>query len=373
MNLHPGQYVPILLAKRGERRGVADLDNAVKVRLTPMFVIPPVEWDFEADGPRRTTEEHIDSAGRDIAECWGTSPAFVDPYFLDNGAPSVRGTHPLDFIIGQANDVGATLIPTVSTSRDAAYRNAVAQIAARDRRGACVRLGIDEWPSAVGQSSLDDLLRDIGLSPADLDLMLDTGEEVAAAPHLAITSVRAEMAALPYLADWRAVIIAGAGFPRSMEGVAQGISIIDRADWQVYASLVNGPALPRTPVFTDYAVAHPDPVRDVDPRFMSISAAFRYTIDDAWLVAKGALFKGRAGTGQGGAAMVPVAQRLVSDARFAGVGHCAGDAWLDQTANDGSGGNPEAWRRAATTHHLTHVPVELANLHGSSGGPVRQP
>lgn len=369
MNIHPRQYVPILLAKRGERRGVTDLTAASRQSITPMFVLPPVDWDFEAEAPKKSIDAHLATAGRDIVQCWGQAPAFVDPYFVDNGVLLTNGAHPLEFVIDQGNQLGAALIPTVSTLRDADYRAAVQRITSRDKRGACIRLGVDEWPANVGSSALQDLLSDIALAPTDVDLMLDLGDSVVSS-QLAVTAVRAEISMLPHLADWRSLVVAGAGFPKSLEDLGKGISVLDRTDWHTYRSLVSGPGVARMPAFADYAVAHPDPIVDVDPRFMSISASFRYTIDDAWLVAKGSLFKGRAGTGYGGSAMQPVAQALVGDARFAGALHCQGDVWLDETARGvGGGGNPEAWRKAATTHHLTHVPLEIANLHGLLGTP----
>jgi hypothetical protein len=359
-------YVPVLLAKRGERRGVGELTAAAKTAMTPLWVLPPVDWDFDTDAPAKTADAHLATAGRDIAQCWGGQPAFVDPYFLDQAARMASGQHPLDFVIEQANGHGGQLVPTVAVTRDAGYRSAVAVIAARDGRGACVRLAVPEWPSNAGAPALDGLLADVALTPGDVDLVLDLGEEVAGAAIISTSAVRAELAVLPQLADWRSITVVGAGFPKMLDGLAKGLSLLERSEWTAYKNVVSLGGLPRLPAFGDYGIAHPDPTVDVDPRVMSISATFRYTTDDAWLLAKGALFKGRGGSGIGGAAMTPVAAALAADPRFAGAAHCAGDTWIEDTAaGRTSGGNPESWRRAGTTHHLTHVPGELAILHGS--------
>jgi hypothetical protein len=361
-------YVPILLTKRGERRGVSDLDPAVKGRMTPLFVVPPVDWDYESEAPAKTIDQHLAPVGSDIAACWGAEPAFVDLYFTEDHERMSSGQHPLAYVIEQGNVAGASLIPTISLSRDAAYRAAVAAAHARDGRGICVRLPLAEWPSATGAAALNDLLTDLSISPAEVDLILDLETEVVGSPGLVTAVARTELASLPRIRDWRSLTVASAGFPLPPLNYAKGISVIDREDWLAYQSVATGVAPPRMPTFADYGAGTLDPTVDVDPRVMSISATFRYAVPDAWLFAKGDLFKGRAGLGMGGAAMVPVASALSSHPLFAGASHCAGDQFVINAAA-GNGGNPEGWRRAATTHHLTHVVTEIANLHGASGAP----
>jgi hypothetical protein len=192
---------------------------------------------------------------------------------------------------------------------------------------------------------------------------------VIGSSNVTSTALRAELTALPRALEWRSITVASAGFPPSPLQMSRGVTVIERADWNAYRALVNGPGLPRIPTFADYGIAAPDPTVDVDPRMMSISASFRYTIEKAWIFAKGELFKGRAGSGRGGDAMLPVAAMLRADRRFAGAAHCTGDQWINRLATvGGTGGNPETWRRHGTSHHLTHVISEIANLHGSSGG-----
>lgn len=362
-------YVPILLTKRGERRGVGDLDPAVKSRLMPLFVVPPVEWDYEYEAPAKTIDQHLAPVGSDIVACWGAEPAFVDLYFTEDGERMSSGQHPIAYVIEQGNAAGAALIPCISLFRDAAYRAAVAAAHARDGRGICVRLPLAEWPSATGAAALNDLLTDLSISPAEVDLILDLETEVVGSPGLVTAVVRTELASLPRIRDWRSLTVASAGFPPPPLNYGKGISVIAREDWQAYKNVVGGAPPPRMPTFADYGISTLDPTVDVDPKMMSISATFRYTVADAWLFAKGDLYKGRAGLGQGGAAMVPVAAELAAHPLFATASHCSGDEFIEQAAAGGSGGNPEGWRRAATTHHLTHVVTEIASLHGASGAP----
>ena len=353
-------YVPVVLTKRGERRALADLAPSIKSGFTPLFEVAPIDWNFDLDEPAKTIDEHLKTLGDDLAGCWGSDRAFIDMRFIEPTERMSDGSHPLDWLIVRANAAGATLLPSVSPSRDAAYRAAAARSVARDGRGACVRLATGEWPSATGTTQLDGLLRELAISPAEVDLMLDLAEDGAASSGLALAAVRNELNALPNATDWRTVTVSGAGFPKDLSGLGRGLSVVERTEWTLYQDLLAGPSTSVIPQFGDYGVAHPDPILNIDPRLLSISAAFRYTIDRAWLVAKGELFKGAGGSGRGGAAALPVAAAIAADSRFAGAAHCAGDAWI--AAVPGSGGNPEAWRRVATTHHLTHVSEAVSRL-----------
>lgn len=361
-------YVPILLAKRGERSAVRDLPAADRHTMTPLFVVPPVDWNFDTDAPAKTIDQHLQNLAKDLAQAWGAQRAFIDMPFMGVGTVMANGVHPLEWLTSQANAHSMTLVPVVSPGRDPGYQQAVINIVARDGRGACFRLPSAEWPSAATAAPVNTLLTSLALTAQDVDLVLDLTDEVVGAPGLALTAVRNELSVLPHLAGWRSVTVAGAGFPKQLTGYGRGISVIDRIEWQIYQALLASPPSARTPTFGDYAIAHPDPSVDVDPKFMSISAALRYTIADHWLVAKGDLFKGTGGSGLGGAAVPPVAQQLVADARFL-AGHCDGDDWLTQVAaGTTGGGNPEAWRRIGTLHHLTLVSRTVANPPASSGG-----
>ena len=113
-------YVPILLTKRGERSAIRDLDPAQRPRMTPLFAVSPVDWNFDLDEPSKTVDQHVRGLGRELATCWGTEPAFVDLRFFDDGALMADGSRPLVWLIDEGNQHGARLIPVVSIGRSSA-------------------------------------------------------------------------------------------------------------------------------------------------------------------------------------------------------------------------------------------------------------
>lgn len=353
-------YVPVLLTKRGERSAVRDLSPVARRAMTPLFVVEPIPWDYEREEDQKSIDEHLAPKAQDLFDAWGVGPAFIDMPFSDDTLMA-GGLHPLVWLTAAARALGLPLVPVVGINRSAAYRAAVTDIAVRDGDGVCIRLPVNEWPSVM-QRELDDLLIDLGLGPDEVDLVLDLGEDVGVSLALSERAIRSELNTLPYIHDWRSLIVTGAGLPKTMPA-GRGVHVLDRFDWGLYQRLAIHAPPPRMPAYGDYAIAHPDPFLDVNPMFMSLAATLRYTAKDDWLISKGELFKASGGRGIGGAAVPPVAAALVAHPEFMN-GHCAGDDWIAAAASGGPTGNSETWRRHGTHHHLELVPAQLATLHG---------
>ena len=360
MAISRSQYVPILLSRLAERTALRESLSAVRGALTPLFVVGPIIWDYESDAPGKTLDEHLADLPAQLRQCWD-APAIVDLVVLDDDGPVLSGDHPLVWLTAGCAALGLPLIPAVSPTRTPAYRTAAAAVIARDHLGMCARLQLPEWPinDAAG---LPALLAEMGVAPAEVDLMLDIGGEDSV---LALTVLRQQLATLQNVNQWRSLIVAGAGIPKDMP-TGQGIDVLPRTEWIRYQALLSGTLPPRVPSFADYAVASPDPTLDVDPKVMSFRAHLRYTTGDNWLIAKGQLFKGRAGSGLGAAAMRPAAQSLLAHANYLGANHCVTEGWLvGVAAGTSNGGNATTWRRYGTQHHLAVATSQLASLHGA--------
>jgi hypothetical protein len=362
-------YLPILLTKRGELSAVADLTADVRQQLTPLFVVHPIDVDFETGLPSKSVAEHVGGLGVKIARTWGTGRAFIDPAFvIDLHSDQTGG---LRTLVDDARQAGLQLVPVVAPDRPPAYLAAATDLHERDQAGVCVRLSPKYWPTTLAAvRELDSLLDAVRVSPGEVDLVLDLRDEVRS--QLSSAIARTAVLGLPYAASWRSVTLAAAAFPRDLAGLPKNsISRIPRLDWQLYREIAAEVAAAgqRVPNFGDYAIAHPDPTLPVNPRYMNISGSLRYTSDNEWLVAKGGvLFKGRGG-GAGGEAIRPAAILLARTNEYCGPDFPAGDGWIDQVArHKTSCGNPERWRRTATNqpsrvrHRSDRHPVRVLSL-----------
>jgi hypothetical protein len=354
-------YVPVLLTRQGERKALVSLEPAQRDRMTPLMVITPIDWDFDNDAPAKTLDRHLSKLPADLATCLGTSSAFIDGKFIDDD-PMSSGEHPLFWLIRETSDLGPTLIPVASPNRTGEYLSAVSDVVTRYATGICLRLTSSEWPSALGHS-LDILLLDLNVTPAEVDLVLDIEDQVST---LALTALRAELRGLPYSSNWRSLTVLGAAMPKNVPP-GKGVHVVSRDEWILYKELLSSPTLPRVPDFGDYVIANPDPILDVDPRILNISASFRYTSQDDWLIVKGELYKGNGGKSLGGVAVPPVANLLISQTRFM-PGHCLFENWLHGVASGtNTPGNPTTWRQYATLHHLIETITQIASFHAPSG------
>jgi hypothetical protein len=353
-----GVYVPILPTKSGELSGLTDLDPQVRSSLTPLFMIHPISYDFEADRASKTADQHVAGLGKKIVcAARGVQRAFLDPILISDEPIADGASDPVQKVLNDAPELGMPLIPVVRPGQSDAY-TAVVMRAHRDTGvGACLRLTPGQWPINAGRArAVENVLAAIGVDLTETDFVLDLGAEVNSelAPELASMALQT----LPEPKSWRTITLAGGAFPEYLRDVPRSIAHrITRREWALYTQVRNeaADAGRRIPAFGDYAVAHPDPTTgDVDQRVMNISAAVRYTIDGAWLVAKGGLYKSTGGRSLGGSAAIPVAAIIASAPEFCGSDFSTGDYWIDQTPPDVRHREPRqpsrAFSRVLTTH-----------------------
>ena len=355
------RYVPVLLTRQGERHALRVVPDGVKDVMTPLFVVHPVARDLETKAAVISVESHLSKLAAELANDWGSSPAFVDLRFID-GAPLPSGRHPVGWFIEEAMIRGLPLTPVVSSSHDRNYRLAAAQAAQAAGTAVALRLGADEWTvlgTPLGDGAVLGLLAETGQAPGETHVLLDLEDQVSATVAITVAAVRPALVALPRAYEWASVTVAGTGMPNGTAAVGGGASAeIARTEWALWCAL-SGPTH-RRPSFGDYGVQHPDPLSNFDPRFMDSSAQLRYTIQNAWFVVRGHGVKKR-----GNEQIRGLAQSVVDHAEYAGAEFSWGDRWLDACARgEGRPGNQGLWRKVTTNHHLSYVVEQLASYRG---------
>lgn len=356
------RYVPVLKAKDAEYRSLADVKPATKASIVPLLEVPPILWDYEEERPAKGIDAHLEPVVKRITGSWGTAQvAYLD---LDLVADETMadGRHPVDALFAEAATAGLQLIPVVGLERSPAYVTAVAAAVARDGRGVCLRLEPDDLlggrPDPIG-TRIDNVLRDVGVGPAEADLVLDLGAIPAGQMAMMTIAWASVLSSLPRLAEWRTFTLAATAFPETLSGFApNNITPVLREEWQLYQTLrVAG--LPRVPDFGDYAIAHPELV-EIDPRVMQMSAGIRYTADQEWLVVRGQSVR-KHGWGQ----TRTLSTLLLRRPEARDTDHCWGCDYIHKCAAGAVGpGQATVWRRVGTVHHLTTVVEQLTTLFG---------
>ncbi len=351
-------YVPILKGKNGEYGALESMSPEEKEQITPLIEIPPVPWDYKKDVPAKTIDQHLAKVDPKFEKSWGLDQLFfVDLMWIERERMP-DGTHPLAYVFSRARLRALKAVPVTGLIRADAYQTACREIVEQDKRGVCLRLQKDDFeePGSL-ESAIAKLLALLGASPADTDLVLDLGSlhtESGEEPSIDVVSL---VQSIPCIKKWRSFVLAATGFPVDLIGLPPSeISTVWRSEWTLWRNLAADHRIARTPIFGDYAIAHPQPP-EVDPRAMRPSASIRYTTEDVWLILKGKNLRSH-----GYKQFHDVSKSLLKNAAYSGPQFSWGDRYIRDCANRlVSSGNLTTWRRVGTSHHIAYVTQQLAN------------
>lgn len=357
------KYFPILKGKQGEFLALKKVKPATWATMTPIIDVPPVPYDFIEDQLAKSIDDHVASFCRQlIASIPKGQNYLLDATELDSSPLLANGNTAMEEILQRARaaNIPATPIKTITCSAD--YESAVHQAHATDGLGGCVRISINEVNNAslIG-TMISSLKQNCGGSPGNIDILLDIENVPVSQPNIALTVAVNGLMAIPGYQHCRNLVIAGCGFPENVSSITpDSIGQLQRHEWLTWNSLIRNQSIVKIPAFSDYVVSGVE-FNEVDPRIIRMSANIRYTIDDAWLVAKGRNVKEH-----GFEQSKDLCEKIVSNANFSGASFSAGDEWIDNRAKGSVPcGNATTWRFVGTNHHLEFVVDQLANLPGT--------
>ncbi len=353
-------YVPVLKWRQGEYQALMRLDDAHRQRVIPLIEVTPPEWDFEEGRDKKTLEQQLEPFARRLKAKWGSQPAFLDTHLLK---PTVRmpgGVHALTYLMDRSRAQGAQLTPVTSLERDLAHYNAVAGASLIDGRGIAVRCSLDEIADPGFAATFQRVVGQLAVDPGEVDLIVDLAAKNFEPLDDLVDLVSALIQSNPLYEEVRSLILIGTSFPASMADIKPPSQVVPRMEWMLYKQLVAG--LPEgfaPPTFGDYAISSAD-IPGGDMRLLKPAASVRYTIDDAWFIAKGSnvrdngfeQFRDRCGDVVLSGSALPLGYSAGSDY----VRGCHGRT--EKT------GNLTTWRWVGTNHHITKVVDDLASLFG---------
>lgn len=352
-------YVPVLKGRNGEYGALETSPSNIKALLYPVVEIPPIPWDYSANQPAKTIDQHLQKVGSNIERAWGsTQPILIDMMWVESAERMSNGTHPATYLFGALRSRGIHAIPATGLLRDRQYQRAYRDIVRQDGRGICIRLQTEDLEESDLGSQAASLLSDLGVHQREADLILDLR---TITPLLQTEDVVAMIDRLPTLDSWRSFALCGTGFPADLMGLPpQAISSIPRREWTLWTDLVSTRSLERIPDFGDYAIAGTQP-SEVDPRIMRPSASIRYTSEESWLI-----LKGRNLRDHGFTQFHQVSRALTDSPEYSGRAFSWGDRYISECARNLVGtGSLTTWRKVGTSHHIAFVLHQLANFSAS--------
>jgi Beta protein len=354
-------YVPVLKWRQGEYQALMRLDEARRQRVIPLIEVTPPEWDFEEGRDKKTIEQQLEPFARRLKSKWGSQPAFLDTHLLKPTVRMPSGQHALTYLMDRSRAEGARLTPVTGLERDLAHYNAVAAAVLIDGLGIAVRCSLDEIADPDFATNFRRVVDHLAVGISEVDLIVDLAAKNFEPLDDLVDLVSELIQSDTVYDEVRTLILIGTSFPASMGDIKPPHQIVARMEWKLYKKLVAG--LPKDfppPTFGDYAISSAD-IPGGDMRLLKPAASVRYTIDDAWFIAKGSnvrdngfeQFRDRCGD-------------VVNSGYALPLGYSAGSDYVRGChGNTEKTGNLTTWRWVGTNHHITKVVDDLASLFGS--------
>ncbi|ANQ25168.1 hypothetical protein BA894_01310 [Vibrio natriegens] len=354
------KYLPILKWRQGEYQALLRLNRKVKSNIYPLFVIPPVEFDFEEQKPKKSAEQHVEKLAKRYKDKWGSLPSLVDidrSLHLDN----VKDGRTIpEFIFDELNSVNGHFSPVIQLDYDSSYIHAAKKSWLACSSGVGVRVSLDELADPSNHVQIQTILSFIGCMPCHADLIIDFRKGANYEPiEDVVLMLSALLGLLPQVKDFRSVYVAGTSL--ELDLVKKPGAEQKRNDWLFYKSLhaaikAEYPNLG----FGDYTIETPD-FSSVDMRMMKPAAKLVYSYEDKWIIYKGGAFR------DDPSQMKKLCARLVNSPQgyFYTEKFSPGDKKIYDCALGKCGtGNLSTWKEAAVSHHLTLAVYQSANLNG---------
>jgi hypothetical protein len=352
-------YVPVLKWKMGEYQALSRLYEQAKGKITPLFEIPPVGFDFESGEDRESWASHLGDFGRRLGSKWQSRSCFVDLKYIPKEI-RIAGQHPVDFIFSQVRDEGSNAVPVLSLASDRQFLQATGRVIRADGRGAALRISLSDFDEDDLTSEIEKRLSLVGTTITDADLIVDLGAANFVPLKAFVRSLSILYDMIPTPNRWRTLTIVGSSYPQTVTRL-EPESVVTRYEWLAYKAFVASLRRDsRIPTFGDYGAATPDLV-ELDMRLIKPLAKLRYTIDDQWYIAVGNNVRSN-GFGQ----YRDMCNKLIRQPFFSGRTFSEADRYIEDCAKGAEKtGNLSTWVWVATNRHLSKVVYDLANLYAS--------
>jgi Beta protein len=352
-------YCPTLRLKFGECSALSELRNDVRMRILPLFVIPPPKEPDPELRRQLTVDELLLIPARRLGDFWPMRPCLLDPSFLTEALGIGEAVSWLPRLFEMAKQASANpwLVCELRQAENG-FGSAVAALIRAQRTPIAIRVRLEDLEHAELTSRLQRLLLGLVVKPADVILLLDFDSPDYSDVELFSDVLIGTLQRVLSIGQWRQVIWRSTSFPEKNPAPAGKIVTIPRSEWLVHQhAFTKSLEVRKFLMFGDYGA---DSAKFV---FGSVPVRpfphFRYSTSLKWLVSRGA------STSTDSEAMKFVADMIVHSGSFFGAGYSTGDEFIFEVSESRGGpGNPSIWRRVNTVHHLTLVAADQGGLHG---------
>ncbi|WP_081862697.1 beta family protein [Chromobacterium haemolyticum] len=350
------QYVPILKWQQAEYQALMRSKPDVKNVLFPLFVIPPIGYDFEEKRAKKNINEHIEPIGNRIFTKWGKRKALLD---IDSSLENLRmasGQSVIGYLFQDLRSKECEIIPVASLDRGYDFVEDISEIIKMDRRGLALRIKLDDLMQANINDRINAILKFLDVTPKNVDFILDLRRPEKFEPYdvfckALVSAIRRVVA----IKDFRSFVVSSLSL--DMSSIKKPGGFVIRHEWIFYKKLIEYMSTIRIPTYSDYTIEYPEFIEQ-DMRLLNPAGKIIYSTDDSWLIPKGGAFRG------GETQMKGHCEKIVKSGHYSGHEYSDGDSRIYKTAAGlDNNGNLGTWKQVGISHHFRKVVDQLANLH----------
>ena len=351
-------YVPILKWRMGEYQALMRLKSEVKDYIVPLIVVPPIEYDFEEERPKKTIDEHMSPFGKRYREKWGNRKCLIDlDDSLDNQIMS-SGKHAIQHIFDEIRGE-SNAIPVVRFTNGTNHKKIACEIVKRDGKGAAFRVRLEELMDIKFNQRANALLKELCLEKSSIDLIIDLAVPETFKPYKEFAdALEAILGSIQDLDSYRSFVIAGTSL--YLGKVKKPGANLSRQEWKLYKEIYSTfDGSLRMPSFSDYTIEQPG-FTDLGIRRIMPAGKIIYTVDEIWHIRKGGAFR------DDNSQMKKHCEGIVQSEYFRGAKFSKGDLRIEKTANGSENyGNLTTWKWVGVNHHIATVVEQLSNFYGT--------
>lgn len=354
------KYLPILKFRQGEYQAVMRLETNIKESIFPLFVIPPVEYDFEKQEMKKSADEHASQIPSRLLSKWGNQKAAID---IDSSLHTQHmdsGELVYDFLFDTLLDNDTFLLPVIRPEYSSEYWDAAIEYSYNNSCGVVFRI---QFEDLANPDVTDRILNEINDNEIDLgsvEIVIDYGNEADYDPLEDIREITSLLIKnIPNHSEFNSIYLAGTTL--KLTSVSSRTSVNQsRDDWEFYKEFYNHESddIPNIG-FADFGIESPAFMPSVDMRKLKPAARVIYSNENGWNIVKGGAFR------DDPSQMHALCKSFIEDSgQFIDESFSAGDKKIYDCAYERcSNGNMTTWKEAATSHHIAFVVHQLANFH----------
>lgn len=353
-------YMTALRMKKGELEGLSWLRDDVADCVIPMLIVPPAkDRGSSSQESLFAVSKSIPDVGGVLSKYWVRRPAFVDPRVLFREYGTDNAIHWLPALFDRARRLGVLATPvaslvTLETVGTAGFRAAIS-FDEELMFGLSIQSGDMTDPSL--NLRIQSVLAGLGLKPSQCAVISDFTDADLSEPSLVAPIIRSSLEQLQSLGQWQFIVFLGTHYPEKNPAQPGQTFIQPRNEWHAWTEAVKfDPSTAQQMLFGDFA-ADSAKIDFKTGRAQPIRHS-RYTTTSNWLVVRGE------NEGSDYEVMKGVYQRIVKSGMFSGATFSNADTYIFDVAQNNirKAGNATTWRQINTTHHITRVVADIAEV-----------